>query len=510
MNNRDIEEARKYHETTKHSMHSVRENTHSLDWDNIPSLYKVYRDLQPLSLAKNISPPEMDALRAVGSIESHDDKELDLDQLARVLFFSAGLTNKITLPGGGEHHSRAAACAGALYPNEIYVVTTDIPGLAAGVYHFNARDFALRCLRSGDYRSKLVDSAGDNQGIAGAPVTLVLSAIFWRSAWKYQARSYRYCFWDSGTILANLLAVTAAGEIPSSVEIGFVDAQVDQVLSLEEGKEASLCLVPLGRTLDWTRQVERQDLRRLDFGVEPLSQNEVEYPTLQRMHAACALVAGEEIRPWRGLSLRAPEKRQASNLPLDTPLESSRPLGEVILARGSTRRFSRQSITLKQLSTMLERSTREIPADFLEGPETSLLDIYLIANAVDGLESGAYHYSPIHGSLEKIKGGDFHRDAGHICFDQPLASDAAVVIFFLSDLNRILNRFGNRGYRAAQLEAGIIGGKLYLSAYALRLGATGLTFYDDEVVEFFSPHAKNKDAIFVVALGQSAKTKGQR
>ena len=71
---------------------------------------------------------------------------------------------------------------------------------------------------------------------------------------------------------------------------------------------------------------------------------------------------------------------------------------------------------------------------------------------------------------------------------------------------RILQRFGNRGYRAAQLEAGIIGGKLYLSAYAQRLGATGLTFYDDEVTAFFSPHAAGKSVMFLTALGRSAKT----
>ena len=80
-------------------------------------------------------------------------------------------------------------------------------------------------------------------------------------------------------------------------------------------------------------------------------------------------------------------------------------------------------------------------------------------------------------------------------------------MFFLTDLKRILQRYGNRGYRAVQLEAGILGGKLYLGAYAQRLGATGLTFYDDDVVSFFSPHARGKSAIFLVALGRSAVRK---
>ena len=70
-----------------------------------------------------------------------------------------------------------------------------------------------------------------------------------------------------------------------------------------------------------------------------------------------------------------------------------------------------------------------------------------------------------------------------------------------------MQRFGNRGYRAVQLEAGIIGGKLYLGAYAQRLGASGLTFYDDDVASFFSPHARGKNAIFLVALGRSAVRK---
>ena len=68
-----------------------------------------------------------------------------------------------------------------------------------------------------------------------------------------------------------------------------------------------------------------------------------------------------------------------------------------------------------------------------------------------------------------------------------------------------MERFGNRGYRAVQLEAGILGGKAYLAAYAQGLGATGLTFYDDDVTRFFSPHAAGMSAIFLMAVGKSAK-----
>jgi hypothetical protein len=83
---------------------------------------------------------------------------------------------------------------------------------------------------------------------------------------------------------------------------------------------------------------------------------------------------------------------------------------------------------------------------------------------------------------------------------------SSATVFFLADLARALERWGNRGYRLVNLEAGLIGGRLYLGAYGQRFGASGLTFYDRAVVEFFSPHAAGKDAIFVTALGRSAKS----
>ncbi len=60
---------------------------------------------------------------------------------------------------------------------------------------------------------------------------------------------------------------------------------------------------------------------------------------------------------------------------------------------------------------------------------------------------------------------------------------------------------GNRGYRDAHLEAGILGGRAYLAAYALGRGASGLTFYDDDTTRFFAPHAAGKSPLLMVAVG---------
>jgi SagB-type dehydrogenase family enzyme len=178
---------------------------------------------------------------------------------------------------------------------------------------------------------------------------------------------------------------------------------------------------------------------------------------------------------------------------------------EVIQRRGSTRSFSRKPLTAAQLSTMLDRATRGIPADFLDPPRATLITPYVIVHAVDDLAPGAYVYHRAEGTLELLREGEFRNKAGYLGLEQDLPAQAAVNVYCLADLGAILARFGNRGYRAAQLEGGITGGKLYLAAYAQRVGATGLTFYDDDVTAFFSPHAAGKSVMFLTALGIPAR-----
>jgi len=177
----------------------------------------------------------------------------------------------------------------------------------------------------------------------------------------------------------------------------------------------------------------------------------------------------------------------------------------VIRHRGSTRRFAREPISFSQLSTILARSTQGVRADFLQPYGTTLADLYLIVNAVDDLPAGTYVYHRDVQALELLREGNFRKEAGYLGLGQELPADASVNVFCLAHLPPILERLGNRGYRAAQLEGAIIGGKCYLAAYAQQLGATGLTFFDDDVIEFFSPHASRKSVMFLTAVGKPAK-----
>jgi SagB-type dehydrogenase family enzyme len=499
MSNRDRDVAHLYHESTK---------LFYLDLQRKPPAYKRYKALLPLPLPTEVSPLAVPTLEAVATTiqVASPAQSFDLTILAGLLFYSVGRIRMRPFVGAGEIAFRAAASAGGLYPIEAYVVCGDLPGLAAGVYHFSPADFALRCLRQGDYRSTLARSAGDPT-VAAAPGTLVFSAIFWRSAWKYRGRSYRYCFWDNGTIVANLLAAATAAGLPAKVLLGFVDAQVNHLLGLDGHREASVCLAPLGQPMDLLSLAETGQVPSLSAEIEFSSRGEIDYPEMTRLHTASALTTLEEVVAWRGS--HAPRSAPSAGLrsplrPLEPGLAAPLALGDVIRQRGSTRRFAREPMSFSQLSALLAHTTTGVPADFLGLGGTSLLDVYFIANAVADLPSGSYVFVPQEQALQLLSAGDFREEAGHLCFEQALGADASVVVFFMADLESVLQRFGNRGYRAVQLEAGILGGKLYLCAGALGLGASGLTFYDDDVTAFFAPHAIGKSAIFVVALGQTA------
>ena len=507
--NRDLARTWTYHNATKHSQWSIRASPHYLDWSNQPLPLKIYTTIEAIPLPRDAEQTGIAALSAIAASSAADTERIPgLEDLARILYFSAGITKK-KIYTGGEIYFRAASCTGALYEFELYLVCSDLPQLKAGVYHFGPGDFALRLLRVGDHRGVLVHATAGEPSIVHAPAIIVCAGTYWRNAWKYRTRTYRHFGWDNGTILSNMLAMSAALRMPAKIVLGFVDSEVNALLDLDTSREVAFSLVGLGRLSGETPAAGRE-LPKLNLPTVPLSQSEVDYPELREIHEASSLRNREEVAEWRtALSLwerarEAPAREGEASREAEggrvRVSGSTDTIEQAILRRGSTRKFERESITLDQLLTILTTSTQPI------WPGFSLLNnLYLIVNAVDGLAPGAYYYHVATADLELLKEGNFRNKASYLGLQQDLPGHAAADVFFLASLDPILNTFGNRGYRAAQLEAGILGGKMYLAAYALHLGATGLTFFDDDVTEFFSPHAAGKSAIFLMALGKGRR-----
>ena len=252
-----------------------------------------------------------------------------------------------------------------------------------------------------------------------------------------------------------------------------------------------------------------EDLPEISFEIVPISISPVDYPSIREAHAASSFTSHDEAREWRNATRNSgPPAIVGEAFPLATmPEEDLRreTIEDVIQRRGSTRRFARKAMPFVELSTIIDRATREVATDFLKRDEAPLNDIYAIVNRVEGLPPGAYFYRRQDRAMELLKHGEFSAKAAYLTLEQDLGGDACVTFFFMTDLGPVLDAYGNRGYRAAQMEAGVIGGKMYLASYALRRGATGLTFFDDDVTEFFSPHAGSKSCTLVVSVGIPGK-----
>jgi SagB-type dehydrogenase family enzyme len=527
--NNDIRYALEYHEATKHSEISIQTSGHYLDWDNKPRPFKIYTKLPSISLPQDFCKPSLDAITSISKIKSITESTattttttttsaVDIKKLAEILFFSAGITREMNYPYG-TYYMRAASATGALYPIELYVVCQDIPGLRAGVYHFCPGDFTLTELRNGDYRGKLSAAAGESKNIMASPIIIIFSSIAWRNAWKYQARSYRHWFWDSGVIAANLLGTTVSNNIRSFLIMGFVDDIVNRMLLLDDKREAAIAMaaIDIGLSKNQVGSNFKEIISSSSLPspeVLPLSKKaDVEYPEIWRVHQASSLSNTEEVKQWSNSasSFKKQDRTSRAEILNSQPLQYEEPsssssfqpgLGDVILLRGSSRRFARKPISFMQISTILHASTRGIPLDFLgqDGDRTAI-DVYMIVNDVEGLERGSYFFNRSADSLEQLKRNVPRNMSGYLCLGQNLFSDASIVFFLMTDLLEVLSTYGNRGYRAAQFEAGIVAGKIYLSSYAQQLGASGSTFFDDAVSEFFSPHAKDKSTMIAVGVG---------
>jgi len=448
--------ARRYHEATKHFPGRPSANPYGLEWRNEPDLFKRYSgiDTEP--------PPE---------------------KIARLLRLGAGVH-----PRRRDPHFRTFMSAGALHPVELYLATE------LGLAHFHPGEGMVRRLRAEEVRAALARAAAAPE-VAEAAAILVLTGIVWRTAWKYGARGWRHVFWDTGAMLANLLALADEGGLDPRLFTAFADAEVARVIGTDPPEEAPVALLALGHAPATSPPGALPPVRH---EVLPLSPRENRFPEADEAQAASELATEDEVRTWREAAAQFGDRRDGG----ETPAQ----LDRVILRRGSARDFTLDAIERDEVASALRWACAEVPGDL-----PRLCSASVIAHAVEGLRPAAYRFDPPD-RFEPVREGRqspvarreavLRRATAHLCLDQPLGGAAAATIFFTADLDRVVSALGDRGYRAAQLDAGIRAGRLSLGAYARGLGATGLTFYDDEVRDFLRT---GHEPMMCVAIGVDAR-----
>ncbi len=223
---------------------------------------------------------------------------------------------------------------------------------------------------------------------------------------------------------------------------------------------------------------------------------------------------------WRGvigdLFRKKPEMpSQYKNYPkakvtkLPEPDYQGMPLEEAIGKRRSIRNYSGKPVNLFQLSRLLfsaQGITGKIYNKHLRtAPSAGALypfEIYVIANNVEDLPQGIYHYAVLNHTLELIEAGDFRKEITSAGLKQEMLGDADITFVLSAIFDRVRYKYGERGFRYAYIEAGHISQNIYLQAVSLGLGSVSVgAFLDSKVNNLIDVDGEKEAVIYLHAVG---------
>ncbi|MCA2214371.1 hypothetical protein [Jidongwangia harbinensis] len=392
-----------------------------------PPQVKAYpADLPTVALPRDLPDPQVPAT-AVLAGAAVPAQPLDAAQLGRVLFLGAGVV-RTGVRDGHEFRFRASGSAGARFPLEVYASTRGVAGVPDGVHWYDPDRHAL---------VRIGPAAG------GEATTLVVTGVPWRTGWRYAERGWRHLYWDAGTLLAQLSAAAAGAGFEPRLRSLFPDAAVTALVGADGVHEYPLALLSLGDgapAIDAGGPTATGDLPAVEFPLCTAAQRAGDRDTL-----------GEPWPPGDPL--------------IDVP--PSDPLNQVVRRRGSQR--------------LMDRS-RTVPRALLDWPVAAALrgvtvPHWVVVHGVDDVPPGLYRWPDL---TAPMRTGDLRAELERLTLGQTLAADAAYVVIGAAPGSAL----DDRGYRAAQLAAGLVEGRLHLAAYALGIGASGMTFRDSDVPAF--------------------------
>ncbi len=509
--NREAEDDRRavvraYHERTKHHPNRPAASLGYMDWANQPNPFRTFADTEAIDLPHpGLRPtPTYDGLFAASPVAAR----LDADFVGRLFYHSLALSAWKQIGASDPWSLRINPSSGALYPTEGYLISGPVPGLSdrPGVYHYAPYTHRLECrgcMTTGQWE-RLIN------GFTGPCVLIGLASIYWREAWKYGERAFRYCQHDVGhaigalTLAARTLGwqVRMVGDIQDEnlnrligthLQKGPEAEQADCLLVLSPASGAKGALVSLPRLSDdqW-----RQRVTAIDFRGEPnrLSPDQHMWPVIDDI-------------------ARATRLSSCGTLTGETPLESGlavlsdrgRPAEQIIRQRRSAVAMDgRTGIALDTFYQMLQRT---LPAQFpfktIPWPARIALVIFVhrIANLKPGLYlliRNAAHEESLRRSLHldfewqrpegcprelqlfRLRTGDLRHVAQIVACRQDIAGEGAFALGMVAQFDAALTEEGAACYPRLYWETGLIGQVLYLEAEAAGVRGTGIgCFYDD-------------------------------
>jgi SagB-type dehydrogenase family enzyme len=499
--------AQHYHERTKYDPATLASKKHSLDWSQQPVPFKDYKiganiDLKPY-LKKRPEP-------------GNNPDRTGLERISRLLFCSYGLTAKFNTIMGTPIYLRSAPSAGGLYPAELYLLSLGTQDLPPGLYNYQAKTHSLIRFWDSDVWPALKTATFWHPAFDATRLALATTAVFYRSAWRYEDRAYRRIFLDTGHLLGNIELAASLTDYRPHLIGGFMDDALNELLYLDADQEAVITLIPLA------------DLRNINENLPPYrtalpSTQKTEYPKiadgdlLLYCHQSTKIDADTTGKAGWTKDSQDNSLEDKYNFPFCTKVSTkSQPIdwGEnlagletTILKRRSTRQYNGGAIALEQLNAILDFTYH--PSHYIyqhldQCPDLfdrDLISTFVAVLSVDGLDDGCYYYAPLAEELRQVRFKNFRQELHYLCLGQNLGRDAAAVVFHTADLKKAVEKYGDRAYRYLHLDAGHLGQRMNLGAIYLDVGVSGIGgFFDDQVNEVLGI-PEDEAVLYITTLG---------
>ncbi len=500
--------AQYFHERTKYDPETIASKSQHLDWTKQPIPFKEYKIGTTLDLRPYLR-DESEAL-------SQDAKLKQAQRLSHLLLHSYGLTAKISTMQG-YHYLRSAPSAGGLYPAEVYLISRGTPLLPPGLYNYQSLNHSLIQFWDSQVWSELQKACFWYPALENTQLAIVISSVFYRSAWRYQDRAYRRVFLDTGHLLGNIELASTMNDYRPHLIGGFADEVINQIMYLDSTEESVIGVIALADLLEIDQNLS-QSRTALP------SATHTNFPDIPEGHLLATLHDASELESDpSGSQGWKPDEVDATledkyNFPFCTKVSTVTTsidwgknldgLDHTILKRRSTRAYTGLDLNLNELLAVLDFTYQ--PNHYinqgLDGSpdyfDTSLIETFLAVSGVNGLEEGCYYYAPMAQELRQIRFKNFRRELHYLCLGQDLGRDAGVVLFHTADLQKAVAKYGDRAYRYLHMDAGHLGQRLNLAAIYLRLGVSGIGgFFDDKVNEVLGI-PEDEAVIYITTLGR--------
>ena len=187
-------------------------------------------------------------------------------------------------------------------------------------------------------------------------------------------------------------------------------------------------------------------------------------------------------------------------------LNGAVPLEQTLLTRRSIRTYSREPLIVEELAQLLWAAQGIThPQRYRTAPSAGALyplELYAVVGHVVGLPAGLYRYRCIEHALELKSNRDLRPELCRAALNQRTVERAPVTFLMTAVYDRMTGKYGSRGVRYVDMEAGHAAQNLSLQVVALDLKAVVIGAFHDHEIKQAAGLPADEEPLYLIPVGR--------